>query len=169
MTGLGRLLRAIGPWWNWKCAFLSSLLRGGVFVATTLPAGADAALAALANDLVFRGALAGVFGALIERLSTWPRRSLANAITLVVLPLAAHVVEVAVHWRRGTPRLGLALVASVSVTLVSTAFNLFAMRRRTFVVGGAARSLRADLSALPSLFGAFLMFPFRSWGRRGDR
>jgi hypothetical protein len=154
-----RTLDAVGPWWNWKCALLSSALRGAIFFSANLTAGAAAARTALLNDLLFRGLLAGTFGALIQRLSTMRRRRLANAITLVGLPVATHLIEAIVHWRAGTARLGLSVVLSVATTVTTTAFDLFAMRRRTFIVGRDSQSLGRDLLHMPRLIAAFLAVP----------
>ncbi len=160
---------AVAPWWNWKCAVLSSVLRGTIFFNANLIAGPAAAWSALGHDLAFRGALAGAFGALIQRLSTMPRRGLANLITLVGLPVATHVIEALVHWRTGTARLGLSVVLSVATTITTTAFDLFAMRRHAFTVGSESNTLRHDLKRLPALVAAFVVLPLSGWRRRSRR
>ncbi len=151
----------LGAWWNWKCALLSTAIRGVLFFATNLPAGLHAAELALATDITFRALLAGTFGALIQALATWRRRRLATAITMIAIPVASHGVEWLVHWRAGTALLTLSVVASVSLTLVTTAFDLFAMRRHTLVTGAGGESFWQDLRRLPVLIASFLAAPVR--------
>ena len=75
---------------------------------------------------------------------------------LVLLPVVSHSLELVVHWWRGTPELTASIVASVAFTAVSTAFNLFAMRRGVLVVGATARTLLDDLRAMPRLIVLFV-------------
>jgi hypothetical protein len=146
-------------WWNWKCALLSSVLRGSVFFASNLGSGLGAAESALATDLAFRALLAGGCGALIERLSHMRRRRLSALLAVVGVPMLAQAVEAAVHWRAGTAHLGASVAISVGLTVVSTAFNLFAMRRQAFVVGAGRAPLWRDLLRVPALLMAFLAGP----------
>lgn len=69
---------------------------------------------------------------------------------LMLLPAVSHGLELVVHWIRGTPELALSIAASVLLTCVSTAFNLFAMRRGIFVVGDGQRSIVDDLRRTPA-------------------
>jgi hypothetical protein len=162
-------LARLGRYWNWKCAALSMGVRGALFFTTNLPAGTRAALLALATDMAFRGALAGCFGALIQALSAWRRRRLATMVTLAAVPAASHAVEALVHWRAGTPLLAVSMAASVSLTLLTTTFDLFAMRRRAFLTGPDGDSLWSDLRRLIPLLIAFASVPFAWLGRHLPR
>jgi hypothetical protein len=76
---------------------------------------------------------------------------------MVLLPLVAHSVELGVHWLRGTPNLAASIGASIAFTAVSTAFNLFAMRRGALIIGSGSEPLWRDLARMPSLLTAFLL------------
>lgn len=148
--------------WNYKSAILSALMRAGVFFGANLSAGAEAAVAAMTVEFVFRFATAGFYGALTQ----WFRRvepAMAGTIAaMIVLPALGHSLEFVVHYLNGTPNLTASIGASVVVTSVSTAFNLFAMRRGALIVGAEARSLVSDLAAMPGLVVAFVASIARS-------
>jgi hypothetical protein len=90
----------------------------------------------------------------------------AVGVGATALPLVAHAAELAAHTIAGTPRLLTSLLASVTMSALATAFNLFAMRRGAFIVGDGARSLVDDLKELPRLIGAFVMAPIALSSRR---
>jgi hypothetical protein len=75
---------------------------------------------------------------------------------MIVLPALSHSLELAVHWWRGTPALGVSIAMSIVFTALSTSFNLFAMRHGAFVVGAGHRSLVSDLLSLPRLVARFV-------------
>jgi hypothetical protein len=74
----------------------------------------------------------------------------------------AHVAELATHMIAGTPRLRTSLIASIPMSALATAFNLFAMRRGTLIVGDGARSFADDLKSLPRLIRAFGRSPINA-------
>jgi hypothetical protein len=141
--------------WNWKSAVLSSCSRATLFFATNLAAGFDAAVAASLTELVYRGVTAGFYGAMTQALSQASPPVAATIAAMVLLPAAGHSVEAAVHLARGTPALGVSLVASVAFTACSTLFNVFAMRRGTLIVGERGDSLMRDLVRMPGLIVSF--------------
>lgn len=155
MRDLGRVLTRS---WNWKAALLSSLYRGGLFFAVNLGAGLHSALGAMGAEFAYRGITAGFYGALTQTASrSSPRRAAAVTAGIVVL---SHGVEFTVHWLRGTPNLRGSIAASACFTVLSTLFNLHAMRRGVLVTGSGGSSFWADLRALPRTlvsFGAFLL------------
>jgi hypothetical protein len=57
---------------------------------------------------------------------------------------------------RGTPNLRTSLIASVSFTVLSTLFNLYAMRRGALLVGAEGGSVGADFRRMPRLITGFL-------------
>lgn len=139
--------------WNWKAALLSSLYRGGLFFAVNLGAGVHAALGAMAAEFAYRGVTAGFYGAFTQAASrSGPRRAAAVTAGIVAL---SHSVEFTVHWLRGTPNLRGSIAASACFTLLSTLFNLHAMRRGVLVTGAGGSSLWDDLRALPRTLGSF--------------
>jgi hypothetical protein len=137
--------------WNWKSAVLSSMCRATIFFAANLSAGLGAAFGALGVELGYRVLASGVYGALTERCGQiTPARSGLFA-ALIVIPGLAHTVEYGVHALAGTPKLGAGMIGSITFSCVTTAFNLFAMRRGAFIVGHGRGSLASDLRRLPGL------------------
>jgi hypothetical protein len=148
--------------WNWKAAVLSSLSRALLFFAVNLPAGRGAAAAAFLTELVFRAATSGFYGALTQQIGRAEPAWIATLTAMGLLPIVTHGMELAVHWLRGTPRLGASLGASMTFTAVSTAFHVFAMRRGALIVGDARRPFLEDLRRLPGLIAAFVSVGVRT-------
>jgi len=142
--------------WNWKSAVLSSGFRSILFFLTNLSAGLGAAVAAMLTELGFRGTTAGFYGALTQAFRHAQPHWLAAITVMVLLPVVTHTIEFGVHWLRGTERLKESILVSCLFTVVSTLFNLFAMRRGTFIVGEGRASLLHDLRVLPRLIVAFI-------------
>jgi hypothetical protein len=141
--------------WNWKAAVLSSTSRALLFLVINLPAGRRAAFGAFLTELVFRAATSGFYAALTQALGRAEPVWAAAVTGMLLLPVITHSAELAVHWLRGTPRLGESILASAVFTAVSTAFHLFAMRRGVLIVGDARRPFAEDLRRLPGLVVAF--------------
>jgi hypothetical protein len=156
------------PWqyvvrrWNYKSAVMSSVFRAQIFFIANLSAGPDAALSAMGAEFVFRFATAGLYGALTQAFRAVEPARAGTLAVMVLLPVVGHSLELGVHWMRGTPKLEASIAASVAFTVLSTAFNLFAMRRGALVVGDGSRSLWHDLAQMPALLTAFIL----SWRSR---
>ena len=144
------MMRAFFRYWNYKSALMSAAIRAPLFLLANLPAGQDAALAAGSTEFWFRFVTAGFYGAMTEAFSR-SRMPGATWAALIVVPGIAHLMEFLVHTWRGTPIIGPAIVASIGLTLVSTSFNLFAMRRGALLSGDGCRPLREDLREIPRL------------------
>jgi hypothetical protein len=151
--------------WNWKSAVLSSSLRASIFFFTNLVAGWHAALGAMLAELALRSLTSGFYGAVTEAFSTARPAWAAMTAAMLLLPFFAHSLELLVHWMRHTPKLGLSIATSVSFTAVSTAFNLYAMRRGALTVGHGSNSLRDDLRRVPRLILDFLIAIARAVSR----
>lgn len=141
--------------WNWKSAFVSAVCRALIFLAVNLPAGLDAAVRAMLIEFVFRAAAAGFYGALTEAFARRRPSAGTTLAALVVVPGVAHTMEWLVHSAAGTPRLLRSLGASMLFSLLTTLFNLHAMRRGALIAGRGARSLRDDLRDMPVLAASF--------------
>lgn len=149
---------------RWNSALLSSLFRAAIFFFANLAAGWRAATAAMSVEFLYRGISAGFFGALTQTFRQSQPAWLAAVAALVLLPLASHSLEFAVHLARGTPKLTTSIISSVIFTVVSTLFNLYTMRRRVLMVGSESRSFVADFHALPRIIGGFLaVAPLALW------
>ena len=148
--------------WNYKTAILSACVRAALFFAATVQSGADAATGAMLAEFGFRFITSGFYGALTQSFRRVEPRALATVGALLVVPSIGHLGEFLVHSWRGTPNLTTALASSILFTCVSTAFNLFAMRRGTLIVGTGERPLHEDLRAMPRLLFLFVIAIGRS-------
>ncbi len=158
---LGRLVRhpfvEIVGRWNWKAAVLSGAMRGAIFFTANLTVSEAAAFRALLVDLAFRLPLAGVYGALTQAFEAAQPVWAASLVAMVLVPAVAHSIEFTVHWVAGTPALKASVGASIAFSVVSTLFNLFAMRRGVLLVGARGRPLTHDLRRLPLLCAQFAL------------
>ncbi|HYP13210.1 MAG TPA: hypothetical protein VEQ63_04740 [Bryobacteraceae bacterium] len=150
--------------WNWKSALTSALLRAFIFFATNLTAGWRAAVSAMGVEFVFRMLTSGFYGSVTEGVRKAQPEWLAMLIPMILLPIVSHLIEFAVHWYRGTPKLVASVIASMCFTAFSTLFNLYAMRRGVLIVGAGGKSFWSDLKALPRVISDFLLIgPLAIW------
>jgi hypothetical protein len=171
---IGQALRwiAFDPWaalcrrWNYKAAILSSLMRAGLFCAINATAGLDAAMSAMTTELLFRFTTSGFYGAMTQAFRRVEPAGAATFAVMILLPLVSHSLEFVVHVWRGTIVLATSIGASVALTAISTAFNLFAMRHGALVTGHDHRSLAADLAEMPRLLALFVVTVARRCARR---
>lgn len=146
--------------WNWKSSLFSSLCRGAIFFAANLGSGFNAALGAMCAEFAYRSITAGFYGAVTQRFRRAEPRWLAATVVGVGVPLVSHTIEFTVHWLRGTPHLKTSMSASVIFTIISTLFNLHAMRKGVLVVGQGSASIGSDLRSVPRTIVSFLTSGF---------
>ncbi len=146
--------------WNWKSAIFSSLCRGAVFFFANLSSGMEAAQGAMFAEFIYRCFSAGFYGALTQAFRKSEPRWAATLVVLIGVPGVSHAIEFCLHWARGTPNLRTSILASLILTLVSTSFNLHAMRRGVLVVGQGGQSLEADMRSLPVTIWTFITSGF---------
>ena len=142
--------------WNWKSSLFSSILRALVFLCANLAAGWRAATGAMLAEFIYRGISAGFYGAITQSLREAEPAWAACVAATILLPLISHTIELAIHIIRGTPKIITSVVASVCFTIVSTLFNLSAMRRGALVVGEGGGTVQADLKRVPQLIAGFV-------------
>ncbi len=150
--------------WNWKSAIFSSLCRSAVFFLTTLPFGMRAATGAMFAEFVYRAFSAGFYGGLTQSFRRVKPRQVATLAAMIGIPAFSHTIEFLMHWLRGTPNLAVSISASFLFTIISTAFNLHAMREGVLVVGQEGGSLLSDMRALPSTMFTFITSGFGLFG-----
>jgi hypothetical protein len=149
-------LDLIARCWNWKSAVVSAACRSQVFLAVNLSAGVTAGVRSMATEFVFRTIASGVLGSLTERFARLPLTRGRAVAAILGIAATGHLAEFLVHWTAGTPRLAASIGASIGFTLVTTAFNLFVMRRGTLIAGPGSHSLVSDLRRLPRLILDFI-------------
>lgn len=144
--------------WNWKSAVLSALTRGALFFLANLRAGFSAALGAMFIEAAFYIVVAGFYGSATEAFRRARPAWLALLIMMLVMPATNHTLEFLLHWASGTRKLTTSIVASVSLSMISAVFNLFAMQRGAFIVGTERQSLLEDFRQLPAIVYDFITF-----------
>ena len=142
--------------WNWKSALLSPILRGAFVFAATASAGQAAAANAVAVEVLYRVLVSGFCGAIVEAFRSSEPYWAGQLTVVLIVPVVSDSLDFLVHWQQGTPEFGRSVAVSLALTIVSTAFNYFAMRRGALLVGEQRRTLLEDLATLPLLFVAFL-------------
>jgi hypothetical protein len=152
-------------WWNWKSAVISAAMRGPIFFFASLSLGWRAAAMSLLLDASFRIALAGFMGALTQAVRYIQPTWIPALIVVVGMPVVNHTIEYFVH--RHNMRVGLAMGISIGFSMISGAFELFAMRRGTLVVTEHSQSLLHDILRFPWLVADFVRAGVRALFRVG--
>lgn len=153
-------------YWNYKGAILSGILRAPIFLATYLIGKETLRLAigAAAVQFVFRFFFAGVSGALIQSFRRVEPAWKALFTVLALVPLISHLFEFLLQLGFGyltstLARTDEAILRSISVSIISALFTLFAMRRGVMIVGESeSKSLISDISRLPVVIFHFIAF-----------
>lgn len=127
-------------------------MRAPIFFVANLSAGRNAALAAFLTEFSYRVVASGFYGALTAYFARLPSKRTATAMALVVMPALAHGVEYLIHLAAGTPHIASAILGSILVSVGTTRFSLFVMRRGLFLPGG--RSFASDVCELVRLLAA---------------
>ncbi len=160
-AALRRLVREPGKYvvrrWNWKSALTSSLTRGLIFLLANLTAGWRAAVGAMTAEWIFRALTSGFYGAITQTMGEVEPAWQGSLMAMVLLPLISHSLEFGLHYARGTARLKTSIISSILFTVISTLFNVYAMRRGTMVVGEGTQSFGADMKAMPRVIGGFVL------------
>ena len=164
--------------WNYKGAVLSGVVRAPIFLFTYL-AGRESlklAIGAAAVQFAFRFAFAGVGGTLIQGFRKVEPAWKALAAIMLILPLISHIFEFIIqvlfaYLTATQDHTDEAILRSITFSIISALFTLFAMRRNVMIVGEEeSRSLLHDVSRLPVLafeFCAFIPNEIASFIRRG--
>jgi hypothetical protein len=163
----------LNPWqrlllrWNWKTALLSAYVRGTIFFITSLGAGLGAAIGAMLVEAALFATLAGFYGAIAQAFRHAQPAWAATMTVMALVPAVNHTLEYLLHSASGTKRIAAGLAASISLSILSAMFNLFAMRRGVLIVGGERASLIDDLRRMPRIIFDFVMaIPRALWRMR---
>lgn len=153
-------------YWNYKGAILSGFLRAPIFLVTYLlgKESLKLALGAAMLQFTFRFLFAGVGGTMIQSFRRVEPAWKALAAILLILPLISHLFEFGLQaifaYFTGTQdHTDEAILRSITVSIISALFTLFAMRRDVMTVGDEySKSLWHDISRLPRLVFEFVAF-----------
>ena len=154
--------------WNWKTALLSAIYRLGAWPLSKL-AGATlltpGALRGAAIEFLFRLAIGGFWGSLLQAFAKAQPAWLASAWMMVILPGISHALEYLVLRAGGATHAGALTFASICMSMLSVLVNLAFMRKGIFVTGRGAASLGADLRRI---FGGIARLARRHSGSKGN-
>jgi ribosomal protein S27AE len=146
--------------WNWKAAMFSGILRSLIYLFTHLKEGWRAALGAMSVEFFFRLVVSGASGSLVQAFHNAAPVWLATLCVMIMLPAFSHMIEFTLHTLNGDVNKGKAIIISITFSIISAIFNLFAMRRDALLVKDArAQSLGQDLVKLPKIVGEFMFYP----------
>jgi len=143
--------------WNWKTALLSAFVRGKIFFISNLGAGLSAAIGAMAVEAALFATLAGFYGALAQHFRRARPVWAATMTVMILAPTVSHTLEYLLHNASGTKKIAAGVVTSISLSILSAMFNLFAMRRGVLIVGNERASLIDDLRRMPRVVFDFIM------------
>jgi len=146
--------------WNWKAASLSMILRVPVYVGTTFKYGWQATTIAGSVEAVFSAGAAGVYAAFIQAVRYAEPQSTVAILLLVLLPAITLILDSMFHYVMRTPNLIVGISVSLVVSVLSSAFNWYSMRRGTLLMGPGGRSFSRDLISIPLLIARFVAEPF---------
>ena len=146
--------------WNWKAAVMSGVMRGTIYFATHIKGGWRAALGAMSVEFVFRVIVSGASGSLVQAFHRATPIWLAALCVMILLPAISHMIEFTLHTLSGDANKGTAIIISITFSVLSAIFNLFAMRRNALLVKDAdAQSFARDMAQMPLIVGEFIFYP----------
>jgi len=156
--------------WNWKAALFSGLLRSLIYLFTHLKEGWRAALGAMSVEFFFRLIVSGASGSLVQSFHNAQPVWLATLCVMIMLPAFSHMIEFTLHTLNGDVNKGKAIAISITFSIISAIFNLFAMRRDALLVkDDRAQTLGQDLVQLPKIVGEFMFYPLVWLWRRSRK
>ncbi len=146
--------------WNWKAAVLSGAMRSMIYFITGIKHGWRAALSAMSIEFAFRVVVSGASGSLVQAFHKASPAWLATLCVMLLLPGFSHMIEITLHTLNGDQNKFSALAVSVTFSILSAIFNLFAMRRGTLLVkDDQEQSLWKDMKKMPLIIGEFIFYP----------
>lgn len=160
--------------WNYKSAIFSSIMRSSIFLFTYLQlagkenSGRNAVLLAFGAagaQFAYRFLSAGIIGSLIQSFRRVEPAWAAMLMIMLMIPAVSHLFEFLVQFAYGSltktgGNTDEAILRSVCVSIISTLFNLFAMRRGILLTGADAdrKTLWGDMQAIPRIVFDFVAF-----------
>lgn len=151
--------RFLFDFWNWKAAALSVLFRAPVFIISTQRHGLQTMATAGVVESVFRIFITGMNASITQAVEWAEPQWMVAILVLAAIPAVTMGLEGIPHWLASTPNLRAGLVASLSLSVLSSGFNWFSMRKGALLVGREGSSFGTDLSRMPMLIGRFVASP----------
>ena len=145
--------------WNWKAAALSVLFRAPVFIISTHRHGLQTMATAGIVESVFRIVITGINASITQAIEWAEPQWMVGILVLAVIPGVTMALEAVAHALASTPNLLAGLLVSLALSVLSSGFNWFSMRKGALLIGRDASSFRTDLSRMPMLIGRFVASP----------
>ena len=143
--------------WNWKSAVLSAINRSVIFSIATMKRGRAEMSMAVLVEIIFVCATSGIYAAFTQAMRFAEPEWLAGCVVALVIPSVLYGVDYAAHFYTGMHSVRPAVTFATGLSVLSTLFNLFMMRRGAMVVGEGSQSLWRDLVRVPVLLLQFLI------------
>ena len=145
--------------WNWKAAALSVLFRAPVFLISTQRHGLETMATAGIVESIFRIAITGIDASITQAVQRAEPQWAVAIVVLAAIPAMTVALEAVVHLLAATPNLRAGLLASLILSVLSSGFNWYSMRKGALLVGQKADSFATDLARMPMLIGRFALGP----------
>lgn len=152
--------------WNWKSAIISSVSRAPIFFGAYLAhkQGLRMALLAMAVQFVFRAITGGTNGAIIQSFSkiepVWHAVVTIPIVLTVVMHIGEWFLQSAFDSVTGSSGKTTAVLLSIFGSVVSSGFNLLAMRRGLLLVKDESQqSFWHDIKQMPWIVLELVSFP----------
>lgn len=146
--------------WNWKAAVLSGTMRSMIYLFTHIKEGWRAALGAMSVEFAFRVITSGASGSLVQAFHKAQPVWLSTLCVMFLLPAISTIIEFTLHTLNGDANKGKAIVISITFSILSAIFNLFAMRRNALLVKDKdQQSFGRDLAKMPAIVAEFMFYP----------
>ena len=158
--------------WNWKSAMFGAINRSAIFLVATMKRGRVEMSVAVVVEILFSCATAGIYAAFTQAMRFAEPEWLGAGVVALIIPGVLFGADYFAHVWTGMHNVRPAVGFATGLSVVSTLFNLFIMRRGALVVGEGSQPLWRDLIRIPGLIVQFVIAgPAWLWslitGRRG--
>lgn len=145
----------MNAFWNWKTALNSGLYRGIPFAAANWRSGLEDTATGAATQFMLFALLAGLTGALAQRLRFHRPRWQAALVLMMLVPLTVHLIEWNLHetLHPGGRRAGIFVSWAQSALSMATQWAL--MRRGLFLAGEGGQPYWRDFLLAPGVVWEF--------------
>ncbi|MFZ0706167.1 MAG: hypothetical protein WAM71_11230 [Candidatus Korobacteraceae bacterium] len=143
--------------WNWKSALFGAFNRGTIFLIATMKRGRVEMSVAVLVEILFTCATAGIYAAFTQAMRFAEPEWLGAGVVALVIPGALYGADYFAHIWTGMHNVRPAVGFATGLSVISTLFNLFIMRRGAMVVGEGSQPLWRDLLRIPVLLAQFLI------------
>jgi len=142
--------------WNWKAAMFAMINRGTIFFVATMKRGRVEMSVAVLVEIAFSCGASGIYAAFTQAMRFAQPVWLAACVVALGIPAALYGMDYFAHVYTGMHHVRPAVTFATGLSVLSTLFNLFVMRRGALIVGEQSQPLWRDLMRIPLLLVQFL-------------